>query len=103
MIVCSHHEEDFKMKLTYSAKTISKILRSEHFKGYREMVEDDADVAFTFVSETKIPDFLRFVRNLLLLERESRLDYITEIQIDFEEMVFMDENIYSTEIDAMDK
>lgn len=86
------------MKITYSSKTIKSIVESDRFKTLVEAIEkrdgslDKMPMTFIF---SDFECFIDFVNKLNFLSRESRLDYIKEISIDMDEVLYMDEIIQS--------
>lgn len=82
------------MQVTYSAELIKKVVQSDVFLDYRRIIESGESLPYkdlAFVSKDRLDEFLCFVEKLIFLSRESRLDGITFIQVEFDEIIFLDE------------
>lgn len=82
------------MQVTYSAELIRKIIHRNIFWDYRHIIESGEGLPYkdlTFVPKDRLDEFLSFVEKLIFLSCESRLDVITSIQVEFDEIIFLDE------------
>ena len=83
------------MKILYSAKLIKAVTMTHQFDTYSSIVElGGTNLPYkdlVFVKKDKLDLFLNFVEKLVFLSKEFRLDYISHLEIDIDEVCFLEE------------
>lgn len=90
------------MRATYSTQIIKNLVNQHEFAEYRKIIESGYTLPYadlTFVPKHDVNKFLNFVEKLIFLSKEYRLDYIESIDIDFSEIIFLDELGISTAVE----